>query len=258
MARWQRALVTGASSGIGEVYARRVAALGAPLVVVARRRDRLEALASSVGVDCEVLDADLSTDLGVDAVVARLAAGDVDLLVNNAGSGTSGPLAEVDPGSIADEVRVNCLALTRLSRAAVEPMVAARRGAVVNVASVVAFQPAPAMATYAGTKAFVLAFTESLAEEVRAAGVTVQALCPGLTRTEFQDVSGYENSMAPGWMWQTSDEVVDASLAGLEKGRVVVVPGSHNRVVVSASSLLPRIARRKVAAAVQLRARRAR
>ena len=226
---------------------------GTSLVVVARRRDRLDALAASVPVDCEVLEADLATDEGVDAVVARLDQGDVDLLVNNAGFGTSGALVDVDAGSIADEIRVNCLALVRLSRAAIGPMVDRRRGGIVNVASVAGFQPAPRMATYAATKSFVLTFTEGIAEEVRGTGVKVQALCPGLTRTEFQDVASYEASAAPGWMWQTAEEVVDTSLSALDKGRVVVIPGVHNRVAMGASGLLPRYARRKVAAVVQSR-----
>jgi short-subunit dehydrogenase len=252
---WNRALVTGASSGIGEEFARTLASRGTDLVLVARRRDRLQALADRLPVGCEVLDADLASDAGVDRVVDRLGAGDVDLLVNNAGFGTSGALAEVDPGVIADEVRVNCLALLRLSRAAIDQMVERRRGGILNVASVVAFQPAPYMATYAGTKAFVLAFTESVAEEVAGTGVRVQALCPGLTRTEFQDVAGYENSLAPGWMWQSAEEVVETSLAAMDRGRVVVIPGAHNRVAMGASGLLPRLARRKIAGIVQQRAR---
>lgn len=250
---WNRALVTGASSGIGAVFARKLASAGTPLIVVARRRDRLDDLASSLPVDCEVLEADLSTDVGVDRVIDRLGAGDVDLLVNNAGFGTSGALAEVDADPIADEIRVNCLALVRLSRAAIEPMLERRHGGIVNVASVAAFQPAPQMATYAATKAFVLSFTESIAEEVQGTGVAVQALCPGLTRTEFHDVASYEASAAPGWMWQDAEEVVDTSLAALEKRRVVVIPGIHNRVAMGAAALLPRYARRKVAAAVQSR-----
>lgn len=252
---WTRALVTGASSGIGDVFARKLAARGTELVVVARRRDRLDTLAFDVPVGCEVLDADLATDEGVERVEQRLAAGDVDLLVNNAGFGTSGALAEVDAASIADEIRVNCLALVRLSKAAIGPMVERGHGAILNVASVAGFQPAPKMATYAATKAFVLSFSESLAEEVHGSGITVQALCPGLTRTEFQDVASYENTSAPGWMWQSAEEVVDTSLAALDKGRVVVVPGVHNRVAMGAAGLLPRAARRKVAAAVQNRSR---
>jgi uncharacterized protein len=250
---WTRAVVTGASSGIGEEFARTLAARGTSLVLVARRRERLEALAERLPVDCEVLDADLATDGGVDAVVERLEAGDVDLLVNNAGFGTSGPLVEVDAAAIADEVRVNCLALVRLARAAVGPMVERGHGGIVNVASVAGFQPAPRMATYAATKSFVLTFTEGIAEEVRGDGVRVQALCPGLTRTEFQDVASYQASAAPGWMWQSVTEVVEASLAALPKGRVIVVPGAHNRVATVGSGLLPRFARRKVAAAVQRR-----
>jgi uncharacterized protein len=248
---WTRALVTGASSGIGDVFARKLAAQGTELIVVARRRDRLDKLAADLPVDCEVLEADLATDDGVDRVIDRLGTGDVDLLVNNAGFGSSGALVDVDADSIADEIRVNCLALVRLSRAAIGPMVEKRHGGILNVASVAGFQPAPKMAAYAGTKAFVLTFTES--EELHGTGVKVQALCPGLTRTEFQDVASYEATSAPGFMWQTADEVVDTSLAALDRGRVVVIPGVHNRLAMGAAGFLPRYARRKVASVVQSR-----
>ncbi|HEY3241638.1 MAG TPA: SDR family oxidoreductase, partial [Acidimicrobiia bacterium] len=189
---WERALVTGASGGIGEVLARRLAARGCHLVLVARTEPALEKLASELsaahGVDVEVLPADLITEEGVAAVEARLAqdgAPPVDLLVNNAGYGSAGPFAELDPARVAGEVRLNVLALVRLTRAAVPGMVARGRGSVLNVSSVASLQPLPNMATYAATKAFVTSFSESLHEELRGRGVTVTALLPGFTRTGF-------------------------------------------------------------------------
>jgi short-subunit dehydrogenase len=255
----QLALVTGASSGIGESYARALAGRGTSLVLVARRRDRLdelaEALRSTSGVSVEVLAADLTDDLGRGSVVERLtdSTAPVDLLVNNAGFGTTGALVDVDPDRHADEIDLNIGALVALTHAALPGMVKRRHGAIVNVSSVASFQPAPKMAVYAATKAFVTSFSESIAEEVRSAGVVVQALCPGLTHTEFQETADYDATTRPALIWQMPDEVVAASLAGLDKRRVIVVPGVHNKVLVTGSGILPRVARRKLATLVQER-----
>lgn len=238
-ATFELALVTGASSGIGEAYARKLAARGTRLVIVARRADRLHALAAELAVDVEVHVADLSTVDGVDAVAARLGVGDVDLLVNNAGFGTADAVVTAEPGRLADEVALNVLALTRLTRAALSPMVAAGRGTIVNVGSITSFLPVPLVATYAASKAFVLSYSEALAEEVRRSGVEVQVLCPGFTRTEFQDTSGYTNAAAPSFLWMSAEQVVDASVAALGSGRIVVVPGWHNRVAAVAARHLP-------------------
>ncbi|HUF32861.1 MAG TPA: SDR family oxidoreductase [Acidimicrobiales bacterium] len=251
------ALVTGASSGIGESFARALAGRGTNLVLVARRRDRLDQLAAALregsGIEVEVLAADLTDDLGLANVAERLSddARPVDLLVNNAGFGTSGALVDVDPARHADEIALNVGALVALTHAALPGMVARGRGAVVNVSSVASFQPAPKMAVYAATKAFVTSFSESLAEEVRQAGVVVQALCPGLTHTEFQETAEYTTSTRPEVIWQMPDEVVAASLAGLDKGRVLVIPGAHNKAFVAGTALIPRAAKRKLAKLVQ-------
>lgn len=188
------ALVTGASSGIGEAMARLLADAGVPQVIVARRTERLDALAAQYA-GIEVLTADLVTDAGVQLVATRIASTrqPIDLVVNNAGFGTSGPFHETDPDRMVDEIAVNVRALTRLSRAALGAMVPRGNGYLLNVSSVASFQPAPLLAVYAATKAYVTNLTESLHEEVRGTGVRVTALCPGLTRTEFRSVSNTEH-----------------------------------------------------------------
>jgi uncharacterized protein len=255
---YQQALVTGASSGIGAAWARALAARGADLVLVARREDRLRALADELaaghGVGVEVLAADLTDARGLEAAVDRAGADQapVDLLVNNAGFGTGRALVNIDPARLDAEVRLDVGAVVALTRAALPGMLERGHGAVVNVSSVVGFQPVARLATYSASKAFVTAFTEALAEEVRGTGVQVQALCPGLTRTEFQQVSSPERpTRAPGFLWQEADEVVAASLDGLARGRVVVVPGLHNRGAVTVNDLLPRALRRRLVTTVQ-------
>jgi short-subunit dehydrogenase len=251
-----RALVTGASSGIGEAFAHRLAAAGTDLVLVARRADVLERLAAELraahGITAEVVAADLATDLGVHAVAERV--GDVVLLVNNAGFGIAKRLAEVDGEAVADMIRLNVLALARLTHAAVPGMVARRRGAIVNVSSVAGFSPSPSYASYNGTKAFVTMFTEALAIELRGSGVRVQVLCPGLTHTGFQDVAGETGTDGlPSFMWQEPDEVAAASLDALRGNKVVVTPGLPNKAFVTATSLAPRGVLRRVAGIVMSR-----
>jgi short-subunit dehydrogenase len=233
---WTKALVTGASSGIGEAFARRLAAEGTAVVAVARREDRLRALPG----DIEVLVADLGTDEGVAAVERRVAVGDLDLVVNNAGFGTTGLLAEIPPERVAQEIAVDVAALARITRAALPVLLERGSGAILNVSSVVGFFPTPKMAVYSGAKAFVTAFTEAVAEEVRGSGVTVSVLCPGLTRTEFQDVA--QESQAgnlPAFAWQSAEDVVAEALAGLAAGKVVIVPGLPNKVAVAALGVTP-------------------
>lgn len=247
---WVSALVTGASGGIGEEFARQLAAQGTDLVLVARSGDALERLAKELheryGVRCEVAVADLTTDDGVAAVAERV--GDVDLLVNNAGFGISARLVDVDPAQVDGMIRLNVLALARLTRAALPGMVARGHGAVVNVSSVAGFAPSQAFATYNATKAFVTMFTEALSLELRGTGVRVQALCPGLTRTGFQAVAGESGvDAAPAFLWQEPAEVVRASLAGLRRGAVIVTPGAHNKAFVGLASVTPHGLMRTVA-----------
>jgi short-subunit dehydrogenase len=244
-----RALVTGASSGIGAAFATRLARDGYDLTLVARTRTRLEELATRLCADggaVEVLVADLSDPRGVDATVAVVADAPLDLLVNNAGFGTVGTYADLDPIREEEEVRLNVIALMRLTRAALPAMVARRTGAIINVSSVAAFQPAPFNATYGATKAWVNSFTEAIAEELRDSGVRVQALCPGFTRTEFQSRAGIDVSSLPSFVWMSPEAVVDASLTALQRGDVVVVPGTGNKLATMVTAVVPRSVVRRI------------
>jgi len=248
------ALVTGASSGIGEELTRRLVAAGVPVVAVARRRDRLDALAAELG-GVEVLVADLATADGQDAVAARIADDDrpVELVVNNAGFGTGGAFVKLDVERLSEEISVNVTALTRLSHAAVAAMTGRGRGWLLNVSSFASFQPAPRLAVYAATKAYVTSLSESLHQEDAGAGVVVTALCPGLVHTEFQDVSNthhYQTNL-PGFVWVEVDEVCTAALEGVAKGRALVVPGAFYKGASWAVNITPRWIRRAVSAMVQ-------
>ena len=249
-----RALVTGASSGIGEAISEQLGAAGIPQVVVARRTERLHDLAARLpGV--EVLAADLTTPEGLAAVEARIAAEHepVDLVVNNAGFGTSGSFHELDRDRLEGEIRLNVAALTRLSHAALATMVPRGRGYLLNVSSVASFQPAPRLAVYAATKAFVTSLSESLHEEVRGTGVKVTALCPGLTRTEFQSVSNSESyaDTYPEFAWLEADKVARAALADMARGKALSVPGVLYRGLSVATGVTPRGLTRRLSGLVQ-------
>jgi short-subunit dehydrogenase len=262
MARWRRALVTGASSGIGEAIARRLAADGVDLVVVARRSDRLDTLADELRSPLcrvEVLPADLTDPVALDAVVARLADTEVpvDLLVNNAGFGMFGLFWELPVDRQVAQIQTNVTALVRLAHAALGRMVREGRGTVLNVSSVAGNQPGPHDAVYAATKAFVTTFTEGLAEELRGTGVTTTALCPGLTTTEFGAVAGLDEThrAAPGFLWMTADAVATEGLEAAARGRVVHVTGLGYRVLAALTSVAPRTLRRRGASIVLSRTR---
>lgn len=240
------AVVTGASSGIGAAYARRLAAGGYDLILVARRKDRLVTLAeelnSSHGVTAEVLAADLSEDTGLRMVEERIArTEDLEFLVNNAGFGTRGlffqaPLEEQDRMH-----RLHVLATVRLSHAALTRMVGRGRGNLVNVSSVAGFGQSPGNASYCATKAWMNSFTEGLFLDLAAAGspVRVQALCPGYTLSEFHDVSGIGREHVPARWWMTAEDVVESSLRGLEDGSLIVVPGRRYKFYASLLRALP-------------------
>ncbi len=241
----RHALVTGASAGIGAAFADRLGRDGYDLVLVARRGERLEELAKKLrqshAVEVEVMVADLVDAGDLLSVEQRIAAPPgLDLLVNNAGFGTHGPFAESDPDREEHEILLNDLALVRLTRAALPRMVARGSGAIINVSSMAGFLPAPYNATYGATKAFVNSFTEAVAEELRGTGVRVQALCPGFTRTEFQDVAEVDTSDIPDLAWMEPEPVVDASLEALDQGDVVCVPGLGNRAASLVARTLPR------------------
>ena len=246
------ALVTGASVGIGEQFARVLAERGHDLVLVARDRARLEALAKELGtergVQCEVIAADLTDSRQLATVEARVAS--VDVLVNNAGFGTTGRFHEIDLDAEDREIRLNVLALVRLTHAAASAMAGRGAGGILNVASVAAFQPGPGNATYAATKAYVLSFSEAVHEELRGSGVSVTCLCPGFTRTEFQRRAGFDESQVPGFMWQSADVVARAGLDGLARSRAVVVPGALNKAAATATRLAPHGITRRAASLV--------
>lgn len=251
----RRAWVTGASTGIGAAFARRLARDQYDLALVARSRDRLDALAAELreasGVSADVVPADLTVAAQLQRVAAAIADDDgLELLVNNAGFGTVGPFAELDPDREEEEIRLNVVALTQLTRAALPGLIQRGRGGIINVSSMAAFQPTPHNATYGATKAFVNSFTEAIHEELRGTGVQVQALCPGFTRTEFQDRAGIDASGIPSFAWMTAEAVADASLAALQRGTVVFVPGIGNRLLTTAATAMPRsIVRRAMGAA---------
>ncbi len=247
------ALITGASAGLGVDFARQLAAKGYRLVLVARRKDRLDALAAELGHARAV-----ACDLGAPGAVAELmadirAAGEtVSVLVNNAGFGLGGKFAILNGARQRSMIDLNCGALTELAHAVLPDMLAKKKGAILNVASTAAFQPGPGMAVYFATKAFVLSFTEALHEELRDQGIRVTALCPGPTATEFGEVAGFGKASAFEKIAATSEVVVRAGLDGLEAGKAIVVPGLLNKVGVQGHRLLPRGLLRRVAGMVKM------
>ncbi len=245
MARWPLALVTGASSGIGRAIAVQLAAEGSDLVVVARRRDRLEGLAEELrtrhGVKVDVLVADVTDPEQLAVVEDRLRDGapPVDLLVNNAGRGGQGPFAERSIDDQEGQIRLNVLAPVRLTHAALGPMLARGAGGVLNVSSIAGLQPMPNVATYSATKAYLSNFTHAVHEEVRGRGVTVTNLLPGFTRTEFHETARISRSVVPGPAWMRSEAVARAGLDAVARGRAECVPGLGYRILAGISSVLP-------------------
>jgi len=239
-------VVTGASSGLGAEFARVLAARGSDLVLVARRADRLAALAQELegghGVRTHVLPLDLAQDGAAAALTGFLDERSlaVDSLVNNAGFATSGEFADADAERLDREVRLNVGAVVALTRALLGPITTSGRGFVVNVSSMAAFQPIPTMAVYGATKAFVLSFTQALAHELRRTDVRVTALCPGPTRTEFFDVA--DSPLAASASLQSAPEVVAAAIRALDARRTPssVVPGALHRFGAGLGRLLPR------------------
>ena len=231
------ALVTGASSGIGEEIARQLAARGHGVTLVARREDRLRALAEELygthGIRAEHFAADLGTDAGRDEMLAKLEATglEVEILVNNAGFGGSGPVHRSDPARLSAMVALNCETLVYL-QARLSPAMADRgRGAIINIASTASFQPIPYTATYAATKAFVLSLSEATHNEIGRKGVTITAVCPGPVKTEFVEQAGMSaaNEKVPGFIWTDVEQVAREAVEGAENGSRVVVPGLMNR-----------------------------
>jgi short-subunit dehydrogenase len=249
----RRALVTGASAGIGEAFARALAARGDDLVLVARSKPRLDDLAAELheahGVDVETLSADLTDPAQLATVEARVtdAAKIVGVLVNNAGIGTVGRFAELEIDGEEREIRLNVLAPMRLTHAALGAMAVRGAGAIVNVSSIAAYQPNPGMATYGATKAFVSSFTRAIQEEAKARGVQVMLLEPGFTRTEFQARAGVEQSDVPSFLWMSPAQVVDAAMRTLDRGGHFCVPGTMYRAAATFSDVAPSGLSRRVA-----------
>jgi short-subunit dehydrogenase len=239
------ALVTGASSGLGEEFARQLAARGANLVLVARRLDRLEALAAELraerGVSVTVVEADLSRADAVTALAQRLdSLGlSIDTLVNNAGFATRNRFEDEDPARIAEEIDLNVGALVGISRRFYPQLLTSAKGALINVASTGAYQPVPRMAVYGATKAFVLSFTEALWFEAKGSGLRVLALSPGATRTEFFDIAGADARVGA---FQTPEQVVRLALTTLDRRNPPpsIISGASNRATTFAGRLLSR------------------
>jgi uncharacterized protein len=240
------ALITGASSGIGEAIARELARRGHRLVLVARRADVLDALAGELGGRVDALPADLSVRADRAALPDRVAAlgVTVDILVNNAGLSTVGPVAKSVPERELNLVEVDVAAVVDLCSRFLPGMVDRGRGAVLNVASLGAFGPLPGQASYVAAKAFVLSYTDSMRGELRGSGVTATALCPGPVKTGFGETAGISDEDAeaamPAVMWKTVDEVALAGIDGLAAGKGVVVPGGINRLAGVFYRLVPR------------------
>jgi uncharacterized protein len=240
--RW--ALVTGASAGIGEVFARRLAARGANLVLSARREERLRELAAQLTREHGVRAETLAADLAVPGEATRLwsSAGEnhpIHLLVNNAGFGATGTFEEIPLERQLEMIQVNCTALLELAHRALREMRSRGEGGVINVSSIAAFQPVPHLATYAASKAFVLSLSEALWAETRGTGVRVLALCPGRTPTEFQEIAG-TGGVGGAFGVRSPEAVVDAGLRALEADRAYTVPGLENYLVTWAVRVLPR------------------
>jgi short-subunit dehydrogenase len=242
------AVVTGASAGLGVEFARQLSAQGQQLVLVARRKERLEALADELG-NARAVELDLSRPGAAGQLMADIIrhGETVELLVNNAGFGLSGPFAELDAKRQREMIDLNCGALAELAHAVLPAMIERKAGGILNVASTAAFQPGPGMAVYFATKAFVLSFSEALHDEMKRHGVRVSCLCPGPTRTEFRSVSGFDPKGPVGKISADAASVVRTGLEGLARNKAVVVPGLANKVISQTHRIFPRAVMRRAA-----------
>jgi hypothetical protein len=246
------ALITGASAGLGVEFAKALAERGHRLVLVARRKERLEELAKELGKARAV-----ALDLSKAGAAAKLMADiekngeTVDMLINNAGFGLIGKFAELDAQRERQMIDLNVATLTDLCRAVAPQMIKRRSGAILNVASTAAFQPGPKMAVYFATKAFVLSLSEALHEELKPHAIKVSCLCPGPTRTEFGDVAGFGGNGLFDRVAMESPAVVKAGLDGLDRNKAVIVPGWMNKLTANSGRFAPRSVVRKIAGAIK-------
>jgi hypothetical protein len=250
------ALITGASSGLGEEFARQLARENYDLVLTARREDRLKAVAAEAmklgSSKVEVI----ASDLGQADAAAKLHQQvtqrgiEIECLVNNAGFGTHGIFHKLPLDREIEEINLNITALVAMTRLFLDGMVARRRGTIINVASTAAFQPVPYMATYGASKSFVLDFSEAVAFEVKSSGVTVMALCPGPTRTEFQDIAGVNETGVPSFAYMDAKTVVTQALASAKRGKSVRINGIINSVMAQSTRFAPRSMVARIAGAM--------
>jgi short-subunit dehydrogenase len=240
-------LVTGASAGLGAEFARQCAARGEALALVARRRDRMEALKAKLGGEVHVFEADLAKEGAAAALIAALEAEglEVETLINNAGFGMAGKFDALPLDRQSGTIDLNIRTLVELCHLVLPTMRERGRGAICNVASTAAFQPGPNMAVYYASKAFVLSFTEALHHELQGTGIKVSALCPGPTHSEFSDVAD-SHSPTLERMKMPAAPVVRAGLDGLDANKAIVIPGFRNKVGAQASRLLTRAAMRRI------------
>ena len=244
------ALITGASSGIGETFARTLATRGYDLILIARREDRLQALAAQLpAIHTDVIAADLTADTGLQS--AEQAIRDcprLELLINNAGFGTLGRFWTADLHSQEQMHQLHVMTTMRLTHAALGCMVDRGHGAVINVSSVAAFGQSQGNVSYCATKAWMNSFTEALDLELRGiqSKVKVQALCPGFTMSEFHDTLGVDRKNIPGFLWMQPEAIVDASLQGLERGEVIVIPGLIYKIGAAVMSRMPHSMKRRI------------
>jgi short-subunit dehydrogenase len=234
-------LITGALAGLGAEFARQCAARGEAIALVARRRDRMEALAAEIGGEVHIFAADLAKAGAAASLIAELEAEglSVGTLINNAGFGLGGRFGDRPLGRLSEMIDLNVRTLTELCHLVLPGMRSAGKGAILNVASTAAFQPGPNMAVYYATKAYVLSFTEALHHELKGTGINVSALCPGPTHSEFSDVAD-SHSPTLERMKMPAATVVEAGLAGLDRNKAVVVPGFKNKLGAQMSRFLPR------------------
>lgn len=237
-------LITGASSGIGEVFARKLAARGRNVLLVARSEDKLITLCNELGRSNSIRAQYVALDLSTPEAPARLFAEaekrglQIDMLINNAGFGSMGEFSKLELARELNMIDLNIKSLVELTRLFLQPMIERKQGAIINVASTAAFQPVPFMATYAATKAFVLSFSEALWEENRPYGIKVMALCPGVTDTNFFEAA--RGQKPPARTSQSPEDVVDTALRGLARGQSHVISGWTNFLMTQSERLAPR------------------